>query len=206
MSPDSEKLHDYLLGELPAAEREAMAARLRTDATLQEEARELESTLLALRSVPDEEPPRRIAFIADQPAAPRWYERWLASAPRLAFASAAMMSVAMLGHGWLVRTAPVQPVSTLQAVQGLSEEDVDLRIAKAVNSARRDWEQSAGEKLRAESALQVKSEVERVEKRLDSEYRFQLASLEENARIMQKQFNRIYVQTAGLSVDAGAER
>jgi len=60
----------------------------------------LRSTQAVLLSVPDEEIPQRIGFVSDRVYEPslmlRWWRAFWGSAPRLAFASAAMLSAAIL--------------------------------------------------------------------------------------------------------------
>ncbi|MCU0248164.1 MAG: hypothetical protein MUC42_16470, partial [Bryobacter sp.] len=104
-------LKGYLLGELNAAERKAVEAALAADAGLREELARLKGTVALLRSVPDEEPPRRIAFVSDKSIAPTpWWKRIWNSAPQLGFLSAALLAGAIMVNAW---TRPVPQIVLL---------------------------------------------------------------------------------------------
>lgn len=90
------------------------------------------ATAAALRAVPYEEPPRRIAFVSDKVFEPSWWQR-LWAAPRWGFASAAMLSGAIVFHA-ASRPAPVvvqnSPAPVVQAAAPAL--DLDALIRKAV--------------------------------------------------------------------------
>lgn len=69
-------IRDYAMGEGSAAERQAFAAELANSAALREELQRYELTLTALQSVPEEEIPRRIAFVSDPVFAPKWWQKF----------------------------------------------------------------------------------------------------------------------------------
>ncbi len=102
-SPDV--LKDYLLGELPGPDCLTVEAHVRQCPTCGEELERLRSAQAALRSVPDVEMPRRIAFVSDQVFELGWWQRLWNSAPRLGFVSAMVLAAAILVHG-LTRPAP----------------------------------------------------------------------------------------------------
>ncbi len=108
-------LKDYFFGELPAAERSATESHLSSCALCREELSRLGETRALLLSIPDEEPPRRIAFVSDKVFEPRWWQRLWASGPQLGFASAAMLAVAIMVHGALMRPAPAVATTAVQA-------------------------------------------------------------------------------------------
>jgi hypothetical protein len=74
-----------------------------------EERERLANTVAALQAVPDEEPPRRIAFVSDKVFEPKWWQKF----PAWGFASACALAAAILAHGYLAR--PVTRVITAQA-------------------------------------------------------------------------------------------
>lgn len=92
---------DYFFGELPASGRAEFEQHIAACVGCREELSELLLIRTALLTVPDEEPPRRIAFISDKVFEPRWYRRFWASAPQLGFASAALLAAAIFSHGAL---------------------------------------------------------------------------------------------------------
>ena len=63
----------------------------------------------------EEELPRRIAFVSDKVFEPRWYQRFWRNGPALGFASAAMLSCAILVHAFN-QPSPVAPPSGVQPV------------------------------------------------------------------------------------------
>jgi hypothetical protein len=106
-------LRDYLFEELPAAEGRQVEQHVDGCASCREELERLRVTTLTLKALPDEEPPRRIAFVSDKVFEPRWWQFWN-TAPRLGFASALMLSAALLVHTY-ARPVPVVPMAELQA-------------------------------------------------------------------------------------------
>jgi anti-sigma factor RsiW len=107
-------LRDYLLGELAADERRQVDLHMRSCNGCHEDLERLRithSTLLALR---DEEVPQRIGFVSDKvfepsPARRAWQAFW-GSSPKLGFASAAMLSAALVVFAFF-RPAPAAPVA-----------------------------------------------------------------------------------------------
>ncbi len=134
-------LKDYFFGELPADGRHAVDEHLASCARCREELESLELTRSALLAVPDEEPPRRIGFVSDKVFEQRWWQRLWASGPGLGFASAAMLSAAILVH-----TFAAKPVTVVQqapaaastakldttAVENEVARRVQIEITKAV--------------------------------------------------------------------------
>ena len=99
-------LRDYLFDELTPEQRAEVEAYLETSAEARGELEALQLTQKALLSVPDEEIPRRIAFVSDKVFEPSramrlWRELW-AGAPRLGFGMAAVI-VAFFGGLWAVQ-------------------------------------------------------------------------------------------------------
>ncbi|HUP02736.1 MAG TPA: zf-HC2 domain-containing protein [Bryobacteraceae bacterium] len=125
-------LNDYFLKELPEAGRRQVEAHLRECGGCREELERLrltEATLFALR---EEEIPQRIAFVSDKVFEPAPWRRALAafwgSAARLGFASAAMLSAAIL-FAALYR-APARVTTA-----GITPAEVQAQIKAAVDQA-----------------------------------------------------------------------
>lgn len=130
-------LRDYLLGELAESEHRQVELHARNCGGCHDELERLRithSTLLALR---DEEVPQRIGFVSDKvfepsPLRRAWQALW-GSAPRLGFASAAMLSAALVIFTFFrpVVTAPVVATADTAKI----EAQVSQRVAAAVDKA-----------------------------------------------------------------------
>ena len=93
-------LRDYFLKELPGPEGKQVELHIKTCAECREELERLRATEAALVSLSDEEIPQRLAFVSDKifepsPARRAWVAFW-GSGARLGFASAAMLSAALV--------------------------------------------------------------------------------------------------------------
>jgi anti-sigma factor RsiW len=100
MSCSPFELKDYFFGELDPPERDAVEHHVASCASCREELAGLTTMRAVLLSVPDEEPPRRIAFVSDKVFEPRWWQKLWTSGARLGFASAAMLALAIVLHGF----------------------------------------------------------------------------------------------------------
>jgi hypothetical protein len=136
-------LRDFFLKELTDPQQRQVESHVRICAPCREELDRLRLTEAALFSLREEEIPQRIAFVSDPVFEPSPWRRWLAafwgSGARLGFASAAMLSAALVvfalhrpAQGPVVQFAPagVQTVATVppSQLQGL----IDGAVAKAV--------------------------------------------------------------------------
>lgn len=130
----------YVLEELPAPERRRMEEHLKTCAACSQEVESLGLTTAALRRLPVREVPRRISFVSDPIFEPNWWQRLWSSAPRLAFASAAMLSLAILVHAFVPRSAPPAapapaPLVATAETEARIQAEIDKRLPAAVNAA-----------------------------------------------------------------------
>ena len=127
-------IRDFFLGELPESDRERTVRHLASCSGCAGELESLRHLRFALELLPDQEPPQRIGFVSDkvfEPARSRrmWNAFWN-SAPRLGFASAAMLSVALVIFAF--RPGPVAVVSRVPitaqtlAFSGVKPPDVKL--------------------------------------------------------------------------------
>jgi anti-sigma factor RsiW len=142
-------LRDYTLKELSETERQQVDAHVRGCAACREEVERLRLTEAALFALRDEEIPQRIAFVSDKIFEPSpWRRAWTAfwgSGARLGFASAAMLSTALIVFS-LARPAgtPAGPASArvpaVFATASLSEAEIQQRIQAAVDKAVADQE------------------------------------------------------------------
>jgi anti-sigma factor RsiW len=130
-------LRDYIFGELPADARGQMDLHTKTCSRCREELESYRATEFALRAVPDEEMPKRIGFVSDRVYEPsavrRWWDAFWNSAPKLGFASAAMLSVAIV-TSTVQRPAPPAPIAAVQPA-AFDEAKLRDRIAHEVSVA-----------------------------------------------------------------------
>lgn len=138
-------LRDYFLKELPDPEQRQMEAHVKNCQACREELDRLRLTEAALFSLREEEIPQRIAFVSDKVFEPSPWRRWWAafwgSTARLAFASAAMLSIAIVVSALRVGQ-PERPVTgvpglprTTQAVRTISDTEIQARVDSAVAKA-----------------------------------------------------------------------
>jgi len=122
-------LRDYYLKELTDPQQRQVEAHVKDCPACREELQQLRLTQAALFSLRDEEIPQRIAFVSDPVFEPstarRWWTAFWGSSGRLGFASAAMLSAALLFSALARTSAPAR-------VAGLSPAEIDQRIQQAV--------------------------------------------------------------------------
>jgi len=140
-------IRDYFLEELAANERRQVEAHVNACSACRDEFDRLRVTQAALRSVADEEIPQRIAFVSDKIFEPSPWKRRLAafwnSGARLGFASAAMLSCALIYSAARrpaqIATAPPVAVASAApvpaATPALSGAEIQQRIDDAVSQA-----------------------------------------------------------------------
>lgn len=150
MSVTPDQLKDYIFGELNAAERREVEAALASNDALREEYARLQMTQTALMSVREEEMPRRIAFVSDKVFEPKWWQGWLNSGPRMAFASSALVAGAIVFHA-VSQPAPVAPVAQMDQAQ--LEQRIAEGVARALPAALAEAEQK--HQIQLASAMQT---------------------------------------------------
>ena len=183
-------LRDYVFGELDSAQARSVETHGRQCASCADELARLRITETALFSLREEEMPRRIAFVSDQVMTPhiweaRWWHAWWNSAPRLGFASAAMLSMAILAHALIERPAappaPVAPVVTAQVDQTLIDQKVAVAVAQAVAN------------LEAQQQTRLASTVQQVDKRYSALRQEDLMTLEANFNLNNQKQKARYI-------------
>lgn len=131
-------LRDYYFKELAEHDRRLMEAHVKTCAGCREELERLRGVETALLTLPDEEIPQRIGFVSDpvfQPSAlRRWWDALWGSAARLGFASAAMLSIALVVFA-LTRPAPPASAPAPAIDRTALEADFTKRLNDAVQKA-----------------------------------------------------------------------
>ncbi len=109
-------LRDYHLDELHAEQRRQVESHVAVCGACREELDRLRLTRQALLRLPEEEIPRRIAFVSDKVFEPVWYARWWAALPRLGFALAVLAAVFFAG-AWSERRGQAQVAQAIQALE-----------------------------------------------------------------------------------------
>lgn len=141
-------LRDYFLKELADPQRRQVESHVKTCRSCNEELDRLQLTEAALFSLREEEIPQRIAFVSDPVFEPSPWRRWISdfwgSAARLGFASAAMLSIALVVFA-LHKPAPapvaaVAPTAAVATVATVSDTEIQARIDAAVAKAVGDAE------------------------------------------------------------------
>ena len=146
MSCSEFDLKDYALREMTKPDRARVEMHVRACERCRVELDRLLLTEAALFSLRDEEIPQRIAFVSDKVFEPSPLRRWLGafwgSAPRLGFASAAILSIAILVSA-LTRPAVAPqyaPSATVANSSAPAPADVQILIQAAVEKAVRESE------------------------------------------------------------------
>jgi hypothetical protein len=130
-------LRDYYFKELAENERRLTEVHVKTCAHCREELDRLRGTETALLALPDEEIPQRIGFVSDPVFQPSGFRRgWDAlwgSAARLGFASAAMLSAALVVFS-LTRPVP-QAVAPAPAFATISAAALQADFSKRLSES-----------------------------------------------------------------------
>jgi hypothetical protein len=132
-------LRDFFLKELADPQQRQVEAHVRSCAPCREELDRLRLTEAALFSLREEEIPQRIAFVSDPIFEPSPWRRWLAafwgSGARLGFASAAMLSAALVVFAMHRPAAPpvvqIAPAG-VQTVATASDFEIQTRVDAAI--------------------------------------------------------------------------
>ena len=157
-------LRDYCLDELSADQRRQVESHVVSCGVCREEVERLRLTRHALARLPEEEIPRRIAFVSDKVFTPAWYQRLL-DWPRVALASSAMLAASILIHGFLPGKAPV-PVAQAPVAQPAAVDVkavVDAAVGKALaESEVRHRRQAASLLAASESRAEAREQENRL--------------------------------------------
>ena len=177
-------LRDYFFGELPEQDRRQVDLHTKGCAACREELNSLRSTQAILLSAPDEEIPQRIGFVSDRVYEPsglrRWWRTFWGSAPRLGFASAAMLSVAIIVAA-MHQPTPVTPVTVdVARLQADFSRQMNQAVEKAVAESDARHERRTAELLAAAT------------RRFDSERRADMAAVSQSFAILEKFAKREY--------------
>jgi anti-sigma factor RsiW len=146
-------LRDYHFQELTDAQRRQVESHVKTCEPCREELGRLQFTESALFTLREEEIPQRIAFVSDPIFEPSPLRRFLTdfwgSAAKLGFASAAMLSAALMVFS-LTRPAP----ATVQLANGVDVQAiVEAAVTKKTQALTADLEKAREQLLWAAEEL-----------------------------------------------------
>jgi anti-sigma factor RsiW len=183
-------LRDYLLDELPQPDRRQVEKHVHACSGCREELDRLQLTQAALRSVPDEEIPQRIGFVSDKVFQPSpWRRAWQSfwgSTARLAFVSAAMLSVSLVVTAFhRPDPAPAGKAPVAQMDTAKLQAEMDRRIQEAVTRAVAEVE--------ARQAKDTKELLQATEKRNAFERKAFELEVAQTLDVYRKQYNRMLV-------------
>jgi anti-sigma factor RsiW len=177
-------LRDYLLDELAEKERRQVNQHVRSCGGCHEELERLRITHSTLLTLREEEVPQRIGFVSDKvfepsPARRVWQAFWGSSA-KLGFASAAMLSAALVFFTFFRQA----PASAVPADTSRIEAQVAARVGAAVEKAVAESEtRQAGKTAALLAAAEQRFEGQRQADRLD------MLNVEQRLAVLQKRYN-----------------
>jgi len=200
----AEALRDYAFDELPSDERPAMEQHLAGCGNCVLELEQLRLTAAALRTLPDREIPQRIAFVSDRVFEPSPFRRFWNSGARMGFASACVLSAALVVSAWhfsntyrpaevrtSVRTASVSP-------DRVSQDQISAAVAKAVEQVRAQTAER--------DAQTIQAAIQTYEREHDAEYRSRMVAMEESFVYLRKKLNITYASLGSNDVGASESR
>ena len=182
-------LNAFFFGELAADERRGVEQHLAACPSCRAELERLHITQASLASIPDEEVPRRIAFVSDKVFEPSWWQRLWRPAPQWALASAGLVAAAILFHGYMSGRAAAPPMDA-RVVEARVEAELARRLPAALDQA--------VAKLEARHEARMREAVATVEKRAEIERNAQMVAFQENLDVLRKRFNVVYLASANL--------
>jgi len=187
-------LRDFLLRELTPPQQRQVEEHVETCESCRQELDRLRLTQTALSCLADEEIPQRIAFVSDQVFEPSaWRRAWAVfwgSGGKLVFASAAMLSIALVVSP-MIRPKPIAPAP---AATVISDAEIRQRVEAGVTRAVTDVE--------AQYRSRTEQLVKDLEQRDASERRLLQASYEDSYERLRRRYERVQL----AQYNAGEER
>jgi anti-sigma factor RsiW len=195
MSCSTVDIKAYFLGEMEARDKVQVESHLGACAECREELDRLGVMRTALQALPEEEVPRRIAFVSDKVFEPRWWQTIWRSGPAMGFASAALLAAAILVHGFTRPPVIVAAAPTVAASVDTAQIDkrIEQEVAKRVDAA------LAQQKQRTEQMLQAS------EKRYEQRRQKDLVEFQQVMRYQNQQMNHWMVASNDIAGSRGAQ-
>jgi anti-sigma factor RsiW len=184
----------FVLQEIPPAERRRMEEHLKGCAACRQEVEALGLTLVAVRQLPQQPIPRRLAFVSDPVFQLPWWKRlWHMPAPAWGFAAACLVAAAIFAHALLAPPPPAvagyDPAALEKAVQAELERQLPVRVEAAVRTQL------------APAAAQLETRLASFEQRVESERRADLRDVTAAFELLQKRINNVYLASAQYGGD-----
>jgi anti-sigma factor RsiW len=184
----------FVLQEIPPAQRRQMEEHLNTCAACRQEVEALGLTIVAVRRLPQQPIPRRLAFVSDPVFELPWWKRlWRAPAPAWGFAAAAVIAAAILAHGLLAPPPPAvarfSQAEIEKAVQAQIERDLPARVQAVVRAEI------------APAMAQVETRLASFEQRVANERRADLRDVTAAFELLQKRINNVYLTSTQYGGD-----
>jgi len=179
-----EEVRDYAFGELPEGKRGAVEEHVAGCAQCSAELDGLQLTTAALRILPDQEIPQRIAFVSDKVFAPSGFSKWF-GAGWLNFASACVVAAGLVGAAFAYR--PVVTIAAPAPVVTAAKMDVTAQMNEAVTQA----VDQAVARIRAEDARVMDAALAASELKHEKQHRELLAAMDENLTYLQKRYSSV---------------
>jgi len=198
----AEALRDYAFDEqFPQDERRAMEQHLATCGNCVLELEQLRLTAAALRTLPDREIPQRIAFVSDRVFEPSPFRRFWNSGARMGFASACVLSAALVVSAWhfsnTYRPAEVGTAVRTASVQ-VSRDEISAAVAQAVAQVRGQ--------IAERDAQTIQAAIQTYEREHDAEYRSRMVAMEESFMYLRKKLNITYASLGSSDIGASESR
>lgn len=186
MSCSRDRIKDYFFGELSGGERKTTETHLAVCTACREELERLRLTQAALRSIPDEEPPRRTAFVSDKVFEPNWWQRLWSSNARLGFASAGLLACAIVFH------AVWQPAPAAVAAVAVDERVIEARVSAEVERRLKPLVTAALAEAETRQGRKTAELIEAARREFEFQRRADRVSVEEALVYLQKKYNVLY--------------
>ena len=171
-------LRDYYFDALDEEQSQQVRNHLHRCEQCTAELEQLRLTALALHALPEEEMPRRIAFVSDKVFEPsplaRWFQSFWLSGARLGAVAALFLGVAILVHAFrpaqVIRVVAA-PAATTNVDRASVQAAIDSAVAKAVSASEARLEARSDAKLQRvieEDDRQRRASMSRVAEMLDA--------------------------------------
>lgn len=184
----------FVLQEIPPAGRRRMEEHLKGCAACRQEVEALGLTIVAVRQLPQQPIPRRLAFVSDPVFELPWWKRlWRMPAPAWGFAGALVIAAAIFLHGQMAPPPPAaaqySPAALEKAVQAELERQLPARLEAAVRTQI------------APAMAQVETRLAAFEQRVETDRRADLRDVTAAFELLQKRVNNVYLAAAQYGGD-----
>lgn len=184
----------FVLQEITPEERRKMEEHLKGCAACRQEVDALGLTIVAVRRLPQQPAPRRLAFVSDPVFEQPWWKRmWRTAGPAWGFAGALAIAGAIFAHG-LLAPPPAPPMRADAAeIRKLVGEELERQMPARVEAA-------VKERI-GPAAAQLEARLAQFEQRVEGERRADLRDVTAAFELLQKRINNVYLASAQYGGD-----